>query len=493
MDEKFLTSSLQANINLVSSLIPLNPNVVIRELILKEDIKAAVIYIDGITDKAHIDKNVIYPLLFKIDIDLKLREDVVDYISKRYISASNISVSKNLYEISNAIMSGNALVLVEGSNYGIICSSAKGNFRPVEKPDIEKAVRGSKEAFVENLEINVAIIQKNLKNSKLIIEYFTFGTENNSNAALLYVEGIIDEKMLKNIKEKLKSIEECQVLETGYVEQLTDGYKLCPFPIAKNTERPMKVVSDLLQGKAAIAMDNTPFVLVIPAVFVEFFQGVEDYLQNIFTANLVKILRIFGTFMVLILSPVYLVLLSYNSELLPLKLMTTIIASRTEIPLPPFLEILAMEITVEILREGGLRLPSPVGQTLSIVGGIVIGDASIRSGIVSPTTLIVVCFSAIATFLIPNYDMALSIRFLRFPLLFAAQFWGFLGIILGLTFLLMYLIKLETYGLPYLSPLSPMRNKNLNDVLFRGFLADIIKLPVSFRGMKKRRKNNEKN
>jgi spore germination protein KA len=130
VDEKFLTSSLQANINLVSSLIPLNPNVVIRELILKEDIKAAVIYIDGITDKAHIDKNVIYPLLFKIDIDLKLREDVVDYISKRYISASNISVSKNLYEISNAIMSGNALVLVEGSNYGIICSSTKETLGP---------------------------------------------------------------------------------------------------------------------------------------------------------------------------------------------------------------------------------------------------------------------------------------------------------------------------------------------------------------------------
>lgn len=490
MDTKILSNNIEKNINLISANTPVNFNFKIKELLLKGDIKCRVLYLDGICDKTQIEERIIRPLLFHLDCDIKNIESPVSYISQKYITISDTLLSSDVNSIAQSIKKGDSIVLIENENVAIICKTSKSNFSSNAETKIEESIRGEKSAFVETIDINLSFIQEKYKNKDLKIEKFNLGEENDSEAALIYVDHIIDKKILKRLREKLREVEELYIPDTGFLSQFIEKRPFSIFPQTKTTEKPEKVISDIVQGKAAILINGCSYAIILPVMFVEFFQGFEDYSNRILLANFDRFVRILSVILVLTVAPIYLVLLKYNAELVPLDLIKIIIISRKDIPLPPFLEIFIMEIIIEFLREGGLRLPSVIGQTLSIVGGITLGQAAVEAGMVSPTTLIVVTLTVLATFVIPNYEMSLCIRLLRFYVLIMAQLLGFLGVVLALFSITTHLMSLESLGVPYFSPLAPLRNEGLKDSIFRFPLKSIERIPPSLKKRKVTKKQN---
>lgn len=467
MPKVYLSKSMANNLDLIAKNIPLNSNFIIREIILNPNIKCSILYINGLANQTYVEDSIIHPLLFRINEVLINSEELCSYLSKKYICSYDITISNDKDTICFALKHGKSVILLEDNSSCIICNTTGGSYRPIAQSNIETDIRGGKEAFVENLEINLAIIQQKLKNNYFKIEVMTLGELSQTDVALLYIDNIIDKDILSQIRIKLSAIKAPYIPDAGYISQLIMNRNFQIFPQTKTTELPDKVISDLLQGKAVIMVNGSPQVIVLPIIFIEFFQTLEDYSNKFFNANFDRIVRFVGAFIVLIIAPIYLILLEYNAELIPLNLLKIIISSRMGIPLTPFLEILSMEILIEFLREGGIRLPTPIGQTLGIVGGIVLGDAATKAGLVSPTTLVVIAIEVISTFVIPNYEMSLTIRLLRFPLLILAELFGFLGIVFGTYFIFSNLCSLDSFGIPYFSPIAPLRGSTLRDSIIR--------------------------
>ncbi|SHE46831.1 spore germination protein [Caloramator proteoclasticus] len=477
-----LSKNIYQNINKIISYMPNSSTLVKREILINKRTKCFILYVTNLCNRKSIELHIISPLLNKVKEDLETIDNPAEYIMQNYLSVSEATIIKHLDNITVELLRGKCLILIDKTNQAILCDTSDIPHRNIQESNIEKTLRGGRECFVENIEINLALIQNKVKSNKLRIERLILGTENNADAAIIYLDGVIDPVVLDTIKFKLNRIKKLPyILCTGYIEQLIEDFPYGFFPQLKNTEKPDKVVSDLFQGKAAILISGAPYALIAPAVFIEFFQGFEDYSQRILTSVFVRLTRTLSAILVLLATPIYLCVLSYTSAIVPIKLIKVIYNSRLGIPLPPFLEILTMEIAVELLREGGLRLPTPIGQTLGIVGGIVIGEAATKAGLVSPTTLVVVSTTVIASFLIPNYEMALSIRFLRFPMLILAHMFGLLGVILGFYLIVIILINMNSFGIPYFAPFAPLNYSDLKDTVIRFPLDKILRKPKSLK------------
>lgn len=491
MEEKLLSSKLKENINRISKNVPSNFNFIKRELVLKENTECVLLYISGLVKQEYIEDSIIYPLLFKVDSNINLFKNTAEIVAKKYISSSDVEITRDIEKISSQIKQGKCVILFDKCEYAVICNTTGAQHRAITESQAEKSLKGGREAFVENLQVNIGLVQNKLMNDHLKMDNYVFGEQNQMQAVLFYVDNIIDPEILNNIKDKLDSIKTSYVPDTGYVTQIIENFPYVLFPQTKRTEKPDKVVSDLLQGKAALIISGAPNALIMPAVFIEFFQGFEDYANRILLGNFDRLLRFIAMIIILTFSPIYLALLNYNSELIPLPLIKLIADSRMGIPLPPFFEILIMELIIDVLREGGLRLPTPIGQTLAIVGGIVLGESATQAGIVSHTTLVVIATVVIATFVIPNYDMALGIRILRYFMLIMAALLGLYGVIMGLYIIFVTLIKMDSFGVPYFAPFAPLRYKDLKDSVLRGPIEYLNRFPVIFNLSKGKEKKDE--
>lgn len=483
-----LTSNLDDNINIILSNTPSNYNFVKREIIIKENLRCFILYISGLAKQEFIENSIVYPLLFHIQCPINDVNNKSDYIAKRYIASSDVQTTADLNTISMELKRGKCIILIENENSVIVCKTIGAAHRDITESNVEKVIRGGREAFIESLETNIALVQQGIKNDHLKMETFIFGEENQMDSVLIYLDNAIDPQVLNNIRNSMNLVKAKQILGPGMLGQLMRTSSWSIFPQVKTSEKPTKVISNILQGKAAVLTEGAPYAMILPASFIEFFQDIEDYANRMLLGTFDRFIRLVASIIVLTLPSVYLILLNYNSELTPLNLIKIIISTRQNIPLPPFLEILSMEILVEILREGGLRLPNPVGQTLSIVGGIVLGQAATSAGLVSPTTLVVVAITVICTFVIPNYDMALSIRFLRFGVLLLTNFFAFLGLLVVIQLIIVTLIRMDSFGVPYFTPLAPLRFKGLKDVLIRSKIGKLNTRAAGFQ-ISKNKKN----
>lgn len=438
-------------------------------------IDAVIIYVNGLVNKDLINRDVLTPLMIHVNEDITATENLCDYLCKRYISMCNTKISADLNMAINQLKRGKTVLLLKNSVEFIVIDTTGGATRNISEPENETTIGGTREGFVETLETNISILRRKIKDKSFTIKMYTLGRRSQTDVALIYIEDIIDPTVLSKITESLEAVDVDILAGAGTLEQYIESHPYSIFPQIYGTERPDVVESELMEGRAIIIMDGSPHILAAPAVFVEFFQGIEDYNQRTFLSCFVRILRLLAVFMVITLSPVYLTLIKFNCELIPIKFITPIIQSRTGIALSPFLEILSMEIIVEFLREGGLRLPSKVGQTLSIVGGIIIGDTAIKSKIVSPTTLFIVGICVISSFLITNYDMSLVIRLLRFPMLFLADTLGIFGIAIGWFAIIAHLCSLDSFGVPYFD----LKKSDFKDIFIRSQLWKMNKRPAS--------------
>lgn len=428
-----------------------------------EPLNASIIYINGLANKDIIDRDILTPLMIHVQEVLTPNEDSLDYLAKRYIAMCNTSIETDINNVIEALKGGKTIILVENVNNFIVIDTTGGNYRSITDPQIESPIRGSREGFIENLETNVSILRRNIKDKNLSTENFKIGRRSQTDMSLMYIDDIVDKDVLNEVRTRIMAIDVDSVTDTGMIEQFIEDSPYSVFPQVFGTESPSVVKSNLMEGKIAIILNGTPYVLTAPAIFVQFFQAADDYNERTVVSTFSRILRSLATFVVIMLPALYLTLIQFNVELIPVKFINPIVQSRQGIALTPFLEILSMELVVELLREGGLRLPPKIASTLSIVGGIIVGNTAIESKIVSPTTLLVVGVCVIATFVIPNYEMALSIRFIRFPMLLLANSIGFLGIAAGSFILLVQLLSLESFGVPYFS----LYHNDLKDVFIR--------------------------
>ncbi|MGM0884088.1 MAG: spore germination protein [Bacillota bacterium] len=406
-----------------------------------------------------------------------LPQDVITFFEHYGVSEKKADVLDDFNQAVDQIIYGNIVIFFNQWNKALVYKSMKVESRQITEPSNESVVQGPRESTVENLKKNIGLLRMRLNTPKFKIESLTGGGETNTQVVYGYIDGAVDPELLKEFENRVKQINQVEILETSYIEQLIEDSTWSPFPQHRYTERPDVAAAAMLDGKIAVLVQGTGSILLCPGLFTEFFQSSEDYYQRTVYSTMIRWLRMVAFVLALTLPSIYIALSTFHPELIPTVLLLKIIDTREGIPLPAFFEALLMEFFFELLREAGVRLPKPIGSAVSIVGALVVGEAAINAGIASPIMVIIVALTGIASFAIPQYSIAIALRILRFPLMLSATFMGGFGIMIVFLLILLHLCKLRTLGQPYLAPLAPLRINELRDVALRVPLKTLLRSP----------------
>lgn len=429
-----------------------NFDVVMQDVGQPGNPSAFLIYIEGMADSEVISDHVLAPLL-RHEWD--------------HISTSQRDQAGDFETVLDAIFAGNGAVFIDKRDQATIVNVRGGTRRGVEEPASEAVIRGPREGFNENLRTNTALVRFKVKSAKLKMESRTIGTESHTQVVLAYMEGIADPKVVEEARSRLDRINIDGILESGYIEEFIEDNPFSPFPQMQYSERPDTVAAQLLEGRFAIFVDGSPFVLLAPVTLMELLQASEDYYERFMIGSMIRLLRLLFTLLSLLLPAVYISILTYHQDMIPTNLLLSIAAAREAIPFPTFVEALIMEVSFEALREASIRLPRTIGQAVSILGALVIGQAAVEAGIVSAPMVIIVSLTGIASFTIPRFNLAITMRMLRFPLMILAGIFGLFGIVIGLVLISIHLARLRSFGVPYLSGLTPSGMKDQHDLFIR--------------------------
>ncbi|PAE29723.1 spore germination protein [Paenibacillus sp. 7884-2] len=462
-----LSGELANDVNELKVVFEKSSDIVYRELQIGHK-KGMLIFFDGLVNLQLIDSDVLKPLLNWSDQELNSSEITpIKRLLEQVVTTADISSGQKLQDVIDHLLSGDTVLLIDGLTDVLFISIKGWERRGVEQPESEVVVRGPRDGFTEDLRTNTSLIRRRLKTPKLKMEQKTVGRLSKTDIVITYIEGIVEDSLVQEVHERINRIDIDAILESGYIEELIDDNPFSVFPLVGHTERPDKVVGNLLEGSVGIIVDNTPFCLVAPQTFFQLIQSPEDYYQRYITSSFIRILRYLFLIISLLLPSLYVAVTTFHHEMLPTSLLLSVAAAREATPFPALIEALIMEIAFEGLREAGVRLPRAVGSAVSIVGALVIGQAAVEAGFVSSTMVIIVAITGIASFVIPGYEHANSIRILRFPMMFLASFMGLYGVFLGVITLQIYISRLRSFGVPYFSPIAPLETSNLKDIFVR--------------------------
>lgn len=469
---KPLFNALQRNVQEIKNLTGHSSDITIRLFHsgVADDFEMAIIYINGLVDINIINSDIMKSLMSdteKKSMRGRTECNPLAMIKDCILSVSNIKDIDSMDTLLSALFSGNTVILVDGWKQGISVSSPKWEGRGVEEPSSQSVIRGPKEGFVESLGTNIALLRRKIKSPNLWVVDRKIGRVTQTDVAVMYIKGIANDKVVKEVLERLDSIDVDSILESGYIEEFIQDQTFTPFPTVANSERPDTIAGAILEGQIAILVDGTPFVLLAPVTFFKFFHASEDYYQRYDIASFLRILRYISFLVSILLPSLYIAITTFHQEMLPTTLLISLAAQREGVPFPAFVEAMAMEITFEVLREAGVRMPKAIGSAISIVGALVLGQAAVQAGLVSAAMVIVVSFTAISNFIAPAFNMSIAARLTRFGFMFLAATLGLFGIMSGLIALLIHLAGLRSFGLPYLMPLAPLIPVNLKDIFVR--------------------------
>ncbi|WHH57775.1 spore germination protein [Petroclostridium sp. X23] len=445
-------------------------DLIVREFTFAPDIniKAAVILIKGLAERKLINAQVIGALMSNDKLNNAKNHTAFFQMIEEYgIPSTYVTEESDVNNILDQLIDGNTILLIDKVDKVLIVGSAGWKDREVSEPAAENVVRGPKDGFTENIEDNTARIRRRIKSPDLRMELLIIGTRTKTKVLIVYLEGVAREDLVSEVRNRLGRIEIDSILESGYIEELIEDDPFSPFPQLEHTERPDKVCASILEGRVAILVDTTPHVLIVPTIFFQFIQSSDDYYERFMIGTLTRFIRVVAFFISMTLPAIYIALTSFHQEMIPTTLALSIAASREGVPFPSIGEVFIMEATFEILREAGLRLPKQAGQAVSIVGGIVIGQAAVQAGIVSQAMVIVVALTGISSFAIPAFNAAASGRLIRFPLMLMASILGLPGILAGLSIIIIHLNSLRSFGVNYMEPFVSARKNEFKDILIR--------------------------
>lgn len=464
--DDLLNTSLAKNIKVIRNTLGHSNDIIIREITIgeTEPHRLAIISIDGLSDKTMISDSVIDKLMANIEEEQEIEITTINqYVRSSYLTVGDVMNIEHFTTLYHAILNGETVILLDGFAEGIVTSTKSAKDRAVTEPSTESVIRGPRESFTETLRTNTALIRRKIKSPNLWIKSRVIGEVTQTDVAVMYIHGIASDKIVAEVLARLDRINIDGILESGYIEDFIQDSKNSMFPTVYNSERPDVIAGELLDGKIAILVDGTPFVLVVPALFTSFLQSAEDYYQHWIISSLVRILRFFGISLALVAPSLYVAITTFHQEMLPTPMLISIASQREGVPFPAVVEALIMEIAFEVLREAGLRMPRTIGPAVSIVGTLVIGQAAVDAGVVSAVMVIIVALTAICSFLFPAYGLSNTIRVLRFPLMILAAMFGLFGVMFGIMIIILHLCSIRSFGVPYLSPFAPFIIKDQKD------------------------------
>ncbi|WP_240344086.1 spore germination protein [Paenibacillus sp. SYP-B3998] len=466
-----LLKELEENVTAVQDRLGYSQDLVVKIIPNSDRFTIALLYMDGLVDTQVVNQSIVHSLLARNRstwmAEAAARTSPLLYLQDEVLTVGEIGFFTNMDHLFDRLMSGDVILLMEGYAEGLNIGAAGWEDRNVSEPTSQAVVRGPMEGFTENIRTNTALIRRKIKDPQLWLHMRAVGTVTKTNVAVMYINHIADEGIVQEVFRRLDKINIDGILESGYIEEFIQDKFWTPFPTVYNSERPDTIAGGLLEGRVAILVDGTPFVLLVPAFFVQFFQSSEDYYQRSDVSSLMRLIR-YLAFLIAMLAPsLYIAVTTFHQEMLPTNLLINLAAQREGVPFPAFIEALLMEITFEILREAGVRMPKTVGQAVSIVGTLVIGQSAVEAGVVSAVMVIIVAITAISSFVLPANNISISVRMIRFVLMGLAASFGLVGIMIGLFALMFHLNSLRSFGVPYMSTFAPFSFSNHKDSLFR--------------------------
>lgn len=460
------------------------PDIIRRKVYIDNQYEAFFLFINEIIDHDILQRDFISPIS-----NMSIKE-LSNEINIHNIPCGELTILYDSKEVLDNIMGGNSVFLCEKLPFAIACTLVDMEKRSIEEPVTEKNIRGPHEGFVEPLNVNLSILRRKIKNTSLKFKTVTLGVQTKQKVVIAYIDGIANMDIVNGIYDKVSKINIDGLSNTGYIEQSIAAHPNSVFPQFLSTERPDKTTAALLEGRIVVIEDGSPRVLIAPVNFLAFFQAVDDYSTLWIHGSFSRLIRIIAFIIAILLPSVYISIISFHYYAVPLDLLVPLAESRARVPFPPIVEALILEFTIEMTREASIRLPTYVGTTISVVAGLIIGQAAVEAGIVSNLLIIIVAATAIASYVIPSQDMALGIRILRFVYMISASIFGIIGIVVSVALTIAHVITIDSLGQPYFQPFSPLDKNGLKDSVVRFPLKFLKKRPHMTRTKNKIRGGN---
>lgn len=423
-------------------------------------------------------------------LDQLPEEEFAGALDANAMSLTDMTPFSTIEEAAQMMLTGDAVFLVDGYDQALKIADRGYPGMGVSDSDSEKTIRGSGEAFTDSIKVNTALIRKRVRSTRLCVKEICCGARSHTNVDLVYMEDLAQPGLIREIRRRLESYEIDGVLDSGVLEQLAEEKWYSPFPQFQTTQRPDRAAMALMEGRVVVLSDNSPIGLILPTDWNSFLKTSDDYYNRFHAATFARLLRYGAALLAMTLPGFYVAVTNFHTQLLPTPLLLSFWEARLGVPFPAAVEVVFMELAFELLREAGVRLPGAMGSTIGIVGGLIIGQAAVDANLVSPIVVIVVAFTALCSFAIPNEEFAFSFRILKFLFIFLGSWLGYFGFLVGLTMVLIHLTRLKSFGVPYLMPfVAPDINhyQDQKDFIWRFPLRMLTQRPFFVRGGQKTR------
>jgi len=470
-ETKRINTSIEDNIKYLNKIFKNDIDFSIRKFLIGKVRPAAVVYIDSLADKEIINRDIIRPLQEHDELEAIEQQEKSQSLSQWFFDEvlyhCGGSIADDWKSVQDGLLHGATVVLIDGEKNVLLLDSYKPEKRGIQQPETERVIRGPRDGFIEQLTTNVSLLRYRLPIPEFRVEPMEVGERTKTRVALCYIDNIVSPELLEEVKKRIQDIKIDRILDAGYIEQFIQDNPRSPFPQVQNTERPDKAAGNILEGRITILVDGSSSSLIVPSVFNQFYHTSEDYNERWLITSITRVIRFMALIFSLTFSSFYITVLSYNPEMIPAKFVVAAASGRAGVPFPVVVEVFLMEVAMEILREATVRMPQQVGGALSIVGVLVIGQAAVMAGFVSPITVVIIAMSTIGSFATPSYNAATAFRMLRFPLILLSGAFGLLGLATGLMFVMNHMLSLRSFGVPYLAPVTPGNYQGFKDSLIR--------------------------
>jgi spore germination protein KA len=428
-----------------------------RELYINGNklLKISMCCIDGLIDSKSVSDDILKPLLQEpILSQAKSEKDIIDYIEHGTLYYPSELTQDNIDDTINQILNGSVALIFDQEHKAVTFDVKGFEKRSLQEPSDESVVKGAKDSFIEVIRVNTSLVRRKIRNQNLRIRQMEIGQQTLTPVAVCYIEGIADPALVDDLNKRLQAIDVEGVLITAAIEEYIIENKFSAFPQLQYTERPDKFCANLLEGRVGILIDGLPTAFIVPVNINQLMQAPEDYSRNYLVGSLISIIRYLSLIITLVLPGFYIGITTFHQEMIPTDLSISIIASKEGVPFPVFIEIIILLIAFEILLEAGIRMPKPIGQSVSIVGALVVGQAAVQAKLVSPAVVIIVAMAVIAGFIMPNQDLANALRLWRLILTISSAAIGLLGLSFGIIVLTIHLASIDNFGGSYLMPFA---------------------------------------
>ncbi len=463
-----VSKSLEVNIEYIRQRfsLPQNQDVIIRGFNIGKKISACIFFIECMIDNNIINQFIMPQLMDSESFTDFDKDNIVDHIIKNVISIDQIEKTNDLDKITKQVLAGMTALFIENISECILIETRGYEKRNIDIPQTESVIKGSQEAFTEDLRTNLGLLRRIIKNENLVIEVLHVGKANNAGCALAYLKNIANPQLINEVRKRINSIDTDLIEGEGMLEQLIEDNSYMLFPQVVETERPDRSVAFLMEGKVLLIVEGTPFAMAVPITLFHLLHTSEDAFLRWQYGSFLRFIRYIGVLIALLLPGIYIALTLYHQEMIPTQLLLSIIRTEKNVPFPVIVEMIMLEVSFELIREGGIRVPGVIGNTLGIVGALILGQAAVAAGLVSPILIIIVAVTGIGSFTIPNYSLSIGIRIARFIIVIFGAIAGFFGVSLAIVGLALIASNMKSFGVPFLSPIAPKTMVN-PDVIFR--------------------------